>query len=85
MRCIPAHHVLDTGQLLYIKENKSMKEKPVRDIQLRKGMNTDDLVNELFSSGGFTAKKVASGVNILEKMINDDSCVRFLSFPACII
>jgi deoxyhypusine synthase len=62
-----------------------MKEKPVRDIQLKKGMNSNDLIKELYDSGGFTAKKVALGVDILENMMKEKNCVRFLSFPACII
>ena len=62
-----------------------MKEKPVKDIELKKGMNTDDLVKELFESGGFTAKDVGIGVDIIERMIKDNKCVKFLSFPACII
>jgi len=61
-----------------------MKEKPVRDIQLKKGMNSNELIKELHDSGGFTAKKVAMGVSILENMIKEKDCVRFLSFPACI-
>jgi deoxyhypusine synthase len=61
-----------------------MKEKPVRDIRLKKGMNTNELIKELYDSGGFTAKKVAVGVDILENMIKEKDCVRFLSFPACI-
>lgn len=61
-----------------------MKEKPIRDIQLKKGMNSNELIKELFESGGFTAKKVAIGVDILEKMVKEKECVRFLSFPACI-
>ena len=62
-----------------------MKERPVKDIQLKKKMNSNDLVRELYESGGFTAKKLANGVDILEKMIKDKNCVNFLSFPACII
>jgi deoxyhypusine synthase len=61
-----------------------MKEKPIRDIQLKKGMNSNELIKELYGSGGFTAKKVAIGVDILEKMVKEKECVRFLSFPACI-
>ena len=34
-----------------------MKETPVRDIQLNKGMNSNELVKELHNSGGFTARK----------------------------
>ena len=61
-----------------------MKEEPVRDIQLKKGMNSNELIKELHDSGGFTAKKVTMGVSILEDMIKEKDCVRFLSFPACI-
>ena len=61
-----------------------MKDKPVRDIQLKKGMNSDELIKELYDSGGFTAKNVALGVDIIENMIKEKDCVRFLSFPACI-
>jgi len=61
-----------------------MKRKPVKDIQLKEGMNSNDLMNELYESGGFSAKKVALGVDILEKMISEKDCISFLSFPACI-
>ncbi len=61
-----------------------MKYKPVKDIELKKDMNTDELVKKLFESGGFTAKKLAMGVDIIEKMIKEKDCVKFLSFPACI-
>jgi deoxyhypusine synthase len=56
--------------------------KPIKDIK-----PTDDvgkLVERMGASGGFTAKELASGVRILEKM-NKGKCTRFLSFPACII
>lgn len=62
-----------------------MKDHPVKDIQLRKGMDTSELIKELYKSGGFTAKKVGQGLDILETMMKDKDCVRFLSFPACII
>jgi len=62
-----------------------MKQKPVRDIKLKKEMTTDELIKELYESGGFTAKKIATGVDIIEKMIKDKDCIKFLSFPACII
>jgi len=62
-----------------------MKRTPVEDIQLKKGMTADKLIVELKKSGGFTAKKLATGVDIIEKMIKTKNCTRFLSFPACII
>lgn len=48
-------------------------------------MTTNQLITEMNSSGGFSAKKVADGVDILERMIQEKDCVKFLSFPACII
>ena len=62
-----------------------MDKKPVKDIEFTKNMTTNELVSELFESGGFTAKKLAQGVDILEEMIKEKDCVKFLSFPACII
>ncbi len=57
----------------------------VKDISVRKGMSMSDLVSEMKASGGFTAKKLADGIEILQRMIEDEDCLRFLSFPACII
>jgi deoxyhypusine synthase len=61
-----------------------MNEKPIRDIKFKKNMNSNELIKELYNSGGFTAKNVAVGVDILENMIKQKECVKFLSFPACI-
>ncbi len=37
-------------------------------------------------SGGFTAKKLADAIDMVEKMVRDDeNCLTFLSFPACIM
>jgi len=62
-----------------------MKNQPVRDIVLKKNMTTNQLMKQLYDSGGFSAKKVADGVDILERMVRETDCVKFLSFPACII
>jgi deoxyhypusine synthase len=58
---------------------------PISDINLTGKTAIKDLVQQMFDSGGFTAKKVGVATNILENMISDKECVRFLSFPACII
>jgi deoxyhypusine synthase len=62
-----------------------MKKQIVQDIEFTKNMTTNQLVKALYNSGGFSAKKVADGVDILEHMIKEKNCVKFLSFPACII
>jgi deoxyhypusine synthase len=62
-----------------------MKRQPVQDIEITKNMTTNQLIKALYKSGGFSAKKVADGVDILEHMVKEKNCVKFLSFPACII
>lgn len=57
---------------------------PVRDISIEGKTSINELVRKFSESGGFTAKKLAVGVDIVEAMIKDDECLRFLSFPACI-
>jgi deoxyhypusine synthase len=60
-----------------------MLNKPVKDIKLRKGMPIDELMKEFDRAGGFQAKELATGINILKRMIKDKQCFRMLSFPAC--
>ena len=62
-----------------------MKRQPVQDIEFTKNMTTNQLIKAMYKSGGFSAKKVADGVDILEHMVKEKNCVKFLSFPACII
>lgn len=58
--------------------------KPVRDIELKPKMTANEIIEAFFESGGFSSKKLATGVNILERMIKEKNCIKFLSFPACI-
>ncbi|MEM4474499.1 MAG: deoxyhypusine synthase [Candidatus Bathyarchaeia archaeon] len=57
----------------------------VRDFELSKGISVDNVVRQMGASGGFTAKHIAVGVEILEEMVKDSTSVNFLSFPACIL
>ncbi|MEW5936987.1 MAG: deoxyhypusine synthase [Candidatus Thermoplasmatota archaeon] len=59
--------------------------KPVRDIRLRRGMSTADLVRGFSSAGGFTAAHLAAAADILKRMLRDKGCTKFLSFPGCIV
>lgn len=56
----------------------------VKDIKLESSGSVDELIKQLKSSGGFTAKKLGVAADILEEM-NKEECFKFLSFPACII
>jgi deoxyhypusine synthase len=57
----------------------------VKDMHLEKKMSLDELVNQMEGAGGFSAKKVGASVNVLANMLKEKDCVRFLSFPACIV
>jgi deoxyhypusine synthase len=57
----------------------------VRDIDLNRIKSLRSLITAMEQSGGFVAKKIGVGFNIIKEMVNDRDCVRFLSFPACII
>lgn len=64
---------------------KEFLSEKIKDISVRKGMSVNEVVNEMRDGGGFTAKKLAAGVGILREMLKDKNCVKFLSFPACIV
>jgi deoxyhypusine synthase len=55
---------------------------PVKDYEFNKDLTVDELVTQMEAAWGFTAGKLATGVNIMEDMINSKGCVKFLSFPA---
>lgn len=58
---------------------------PIRDYNIEKSIPADRLIRQMKNSGGFTAKNLAIGVDVLEKMLKDKDSLNFLSFPACII
>jgi len=48
-------------------------------------MKVSELVRRLREAGGFTARHLAEGVEVLESMFSDEGCTVFLSFPACLV
>jgi len=57
----------------------------VKDYQFTEQMSVNELVSQMDKAWGFTAGKLAVGVNIMESMINTKGCVKFLSFTADIV
>jgi deoxyhypusine synthase len=57
----------------------------VEDIELRRRMSLDGLLEAFDGAGGFTAKKVADGARIVRDMVRDRKCTVFLSFPAALV
>ncbi|MBI4095966.1 MAG: deoxyhypusine synthase [DPANN group archaeon] len=58
------------------------KLNPIKDINPQASQSARKLVEALGEAGGFTAKKVAVGLEIFEAMIKHKGCVKFLSFTA---
>jgi deoxyhypusine synthase len=54
---------------------------PVKDVELKKGVSAGNLVKKFYEAGGFTAKKLSVGVDILETMVKDKECFKILSLP----
>jgi deoxyhypusine synthase len=63
---------------------KDLLKRKVEDMNLDE-INFSDLIKEMENAGGFSAKNLALAVSILEDMNKDKNCVKFFSFPACII
>ncbi|MBS7625294.1 MAG: deoxyhypusine synthase [Candidatus Bathyarchaeia archaeon] len=57
----------------------------IRDYALHEGMSVSELIAQMRFAWGFTAEKIATGVDILRRMMVDKDCLKFLSFPACIV
>jgi deoxyhypusine synthase len=57
----------------------------IKDYDFSKELSVDELVLQMDAAWGFTAGKLANGVNIMEAMISDKECVKFLSFTADIV
>jgi len=62
-----------------------MLEDIVEDYQFSEKMSVDGLVLQMEKAWGFTAGKLATGVNILERMIKMHNCVKFLSFTGNLV
>ena len=63
---------------------KDLLKRKVEDMNLEK-INFSDLIKQMENAGGFSAKNLALAVSILEDMIKDKDCIKFFSFPACIV
>lgn len=59
--------------------------RPVKDIEINLSTSIQEIFEELSQSGGFESVNLSDGVDILEKMISDKKCLRFISFVGAII
>jgi deoxyhypusine synthase len=57
----------------------------VEDVRIDDEPSLDTLIQRLESGGGFSAKAVAEGVDLLSRILGDAEMTTFLSFPADIV
>jgi deoxyhypusine synthase len=57
----------------------------VEDLRVDDGPSLDTLVRRMEAAGGFSAKEVADGVDLLARILADREMTVFLSFPADIV
>ncbi len=57
----------------------------IEDYDFLNNMPIDELVLQMEKAWGFTAGKLATGVNILETMIKDQNCLKFVSFTGNLV
>jgi len=62
-----------------------MLKNVVEDHTFFEGISVDQLVLQMEKAWGFTAGKLALGVKILENMMKDKGCVKFLSFTGNLV
>ncbi len=64
---------------------KELLKRAVRDIRLKKGMKTSELMESMRNIGGFSAQHMIKGIDITGEMLQDKSSYNFLSFPADVV
>ncbi|MDE1861767.1 MAG: deoxyhypusine synthase [Thaumarchaeota archaeon] len=63
----------------------SKSGRPVKDIAVKKDDSVVDIFEKMYESGGFESRNMADGLNILTTMIDDEDCLKFLSFVGAIV
>src|SRR3989442_10149281 len=64
---------------------RHLLRRKVEDIDISPSSEVARLVEAMGRGGGFTAKKIAVGVEILRTMFARSACTTFLSFPAALM
>jgi deoxyhypusine synthase len=57
----------------------------VEDYEFSEKMTVDELVSQMDKAWGFTAGKFAVGLKILERMVEDKKCLKFISFTGNLV
>src|ERR671912_97226 len=65
-------------------KNKRNKKYEIRDYNIQNG-ELKEVLNQMSKSGGFESVNLSDGITILQKMIEEPNCTKFLSFVGAII
>lgn len=57
----------------------------VEDYELYENISVDELVNQMGKAWGFTAGKISIALGIIERMVRNQRCTRFLSFTGNLV
>ncbi len=59
--------------------------RPVKDISISKDSEINQIFQQMAESGGFESRNITEGLEILSSMIENQDCLKFLSFIGAII
>ena len=59
--------------------------RPVKDIEIDSNTSIEKIFEELSQSGGFESVNLSDGLDILDKMISDEKCLKFVSFVGAVV
>lgn len=59
--------------------------RPVKDISINPETKLEEIFKEMSFSGGFEAVNLSDGLEILSDMIQDEKCLKFISFVGAVI
>lgn len=68
-----------------MEKKDQLLKRGVKDIRLKKGMKTSELIDSMREMGGFSGQHMVQGIDILKDMVSDKDSFNFLSFPADIV
>lgn len=59
--------------------------RPVRDMDVSAGSGAAAILGEMAASGGFESTSMSAGLDILDSMVSDKKCLRFVSFVGAVV
>jgi deoxyhypusine synthase len=66
------------------KANRDLLNSEVKDYSIR-GYDIQSILSEMANSGGFESRNLAHGIDILQRIISEQDCTRFLSFVGSLV